>query len=107
MTATSDIVVVSVACANAGEAAAIGRALVERRLAACAQTHAVFSTYAWKGAVETAGEVMLTVKSAVGRLPEIEACVRSLHSYEVPEMVAVPAVWAGADYAAWVKGAVG
>lgn len=99
----NDVVIVSIACANAQEADVIARALVEGRLAACVQSHAITSTYVWQGAVETAPEVMLTVKTLATKLPAIEACVKVHHSYEVPEIVAVPAAWVSTTYADWLR----
>lgn len=97
------VVTLSVACSSAEEAAAIARALVGRRLAACAQAWPIESTYRWQGKVETAREQLLVVKTLKGALSGVEALVRELHSYELPEMVAQPAAWVSPDYAAWVR----
>lgn len=99
----SDIVTVSIACASKAEAATLAQALVENSLAACVQSFSITSTYRWQGAVETAPEVMLTAKTRVDRLEALEACVRTLHSYEVPEVIAVPVVWASESYALWLN----
>ena len=103
----ADIVTVSIACASEDEAAAIARHLVELRLAACVQSHAVTSTYRWQGQVETAPEVMLMAKTVAARLDALEAEVRLLHSYEVPEILAQPVAWVSEAYAAWLRDAVG
>lgn len=102
----TDIVAASIACASGAEAQAIARALVENRLAACAQSSGVTSTYRWQGAVETAPEVLLTAKTRIDKLDALEACVRALHSYEVPEIIAVPVVWASESYARWLDEAL-
>jgi len=102
----TDIVTVSVACGSEAEAQAVARALVDQRLAACVQTYAVTSTYRWQGAIETAPEVMLVAKTRADRLEAFEACVRRLHSYEVPEIIAQPVVWAHEPYAQWLNAAV-
>jgi uncharacterized protein involved in tolerance to divalent cations len=102
----TDIVTVSIACASEAEAATLARVLVENRLAACVQSFAVASTYRWQGAIETAPEVMLTAKTRVDKRDALEACVRALHSYEVPEIIAVPVVWASAPYAQWLNAAL-
>jgi uncharacterized protein involved in tolerance to divalent cations len=98
----TDIVTVSIACGSDAEAQAIARVLVEQRLAACVQSHAMTSTYRWKGAIETAPEVMLTAKTRRDKLEALEACVRRLHSYDVPEIIALPVVWAHQPYADWL-----
>ncbi len=106
MIATNDIVTVSIACGSDTEAQTIARSLVEQRLAACVQSHAITSTYAWQGAIETAPEVMLTAKTVAGKLDALEAAVRTMHSYEVPEILATPVAYASASYAAWVRSCV-
>ena len=98
-----DIVTVSIACGSEAEAQTIASALVEARLAACVQSHAITSTYRWQGAVETAPEVMLIAKSHLDKLPALEARVRELHGYAVPEIIAQPVVWASEAYARWLN----
>ena len=98
---------VSVACASDVEAQTIAKALVEDRLAACVQSHPITSTYRWQGAIETAPEVMLTAKTRMDKLPALEARVRELHSYDVPEIIAQPVVWASEPYAQWLHDSLG
>ncbi len=100
---STDIVTVSIACGSDAEAQTLARALVEDRLAACVQSHFIVSTYRWQGVVEAAPEIMLTAKTRTDRLPALEARVRQLHGYDVPEIIAVPVVWASASYAAWLN----
>jgi len=97
--------IVIVTCANAGEARRIARAVVEKRLAACANIlgGAVESIYRWKGRVETGREVMVVLKTTTKRLGELEREVKGLHSYEVPEFVVVPIVAGSAEYLEWVR----
>ena len=102
----TDIVTVSIACASDTEAATLARVLVENRLAACVQSAAIVSTYRWQGAIETAPEVLLTAKTRADKLDALEACVQALHSYEVPEIIAVPVVWASEPYARWLNEAL-
>jgi len=99
----TDIVTVSIACGSDAEAHAIARALVESRLAACVQSYAVTSTYRWEGVIETASEIMLTAKTRFDALPALEAKVRELHSYAVPEIIAQPVVWAHEPYVRWLE----
>ena len=99
----SEIVTVSIACASDDAAQELARALVEAKLAACAQTAMIRSTYRWRGAVEQAPEVLLTLKTLAAKLPALEALVKARHGYEVPEILAAPVVWASANYAAWLR----
>lgn len=99
----SDIVTVSIACADAAEAGTLARHLVEARLAACVQSYPIQSTYIWDGQTETASEVMLTAKTVMAKLPDIEVMVKAHHSYQVPEILAQPVVWASADYERWLR----
>ncbi|ESQ74881.1 divalent-cation tolerance protein CutA [Asticcacaulis sp. AC402] len=98
----TDIVTVSIACANDAEAQTIARLLVEQCLAGCVQFHPIHSTYIWQGAVESAAEIMLTAKTVTAKLPAIEAAVMAVHSYDVPEILAQPVVWCSESYAAWL-----
>lgn len=84
-------------------AQALARALVEARLAACVSIGApVESLYHWRGEIETAAEVPLVVKTSVGRYTEVEAAIRARHPYELPEILAVPAIQGFAPYVDWV-----
>ena len=85
-------------------ARSLARALVERRLAACANLlPGVRSVYRWKGRVEEARETLLLLKTTTACVPALLAAVRELHPYEVPEGIAIPVVAALEDYAAWVR----
>jgi periplasmic divalent cation tolerance protein len=95
---------VSIACGSADEAAAVGAALLDTRLAACVQTVGpVESRYWWRGTQETATEWVCVAKSRTALVDEITAAVRAVHSYEVPEVVATPIVGGSANYLAWVE----
>ncbi|MFC4589332.1 divalent-cation tolerance protein CutA [Sphaerisporangium corydalis] len=77
---------------------------MERRLAACAQVVApIASTYWWEGEVQRSDEWLLFMKTTSDRFDDLAAHVRGLHSYEVPEIVAVPLVAGTADYLEWIK----
>jgi len=88
----TDKIVVLVTCGSAPEAKRIARTLVERGLAACVNVFGarVRSTYRWKGEVETAAEYLLLVKSSRKQFPALRREVERLHSYEVPEVIALP-----------------
>ena len=101
-----DFVVVLVTAGDAEEAARIGRALVEERLAACANTVGpIRSTYRWAGAVEEATEHLLLVKARAADVAAIDARVRALHSYEVPEVLALGVRAGSGAYLAWLADA--
>lgn len=100
----TDKIVVFCTCASAGEAEAIARRLVEHRLAACASlTRPVKSIYRWKGAVEEAEEISLTIKTRRALFAQVAAEIRKLHSYETPEIVAVQIVDGLESYLSWIE----
>jgi periplasmic divalent cation tolerance protein len=86
----------------------IAQMLVERELAACAQiTGPLTSIYRWEGAVERAEEWLLLAKTSVGRYQELEDVIVAAHSYEVPEIVAVPIERGSEAYLRWLSRSVG
>jgi periplasmic divalent cation tolerance protein len=77
--------------------------LVQERLAACVNVHGPMrSTYRWKGHVETAPERQLVMKTTPARLVALEARLRQLHPYELPEFVVIRPESVSADYLRWV-----
>jgi periplasmic divalent cation tolerance protein len=99
----TDAVVVLVTAGDADEAARIGRALVAERLAACVNVVGpVRSIYRWQGAVEEATEHLLVVKARRADAAALDARVRALHSYEVPEVLVLPVEGGSAAYLAWL-----
>jgi periplasmic divalent cation tolerance protein len=99
----NETIVVLSTCASAEEGAKIARLLVERRLAACVNVvPGVRSFYRWKGAVETADEVLLVMKSSRHLFAELNAALHSAHSYEVPECLALSPVEGSEAYLNWV-----
>lgn len=84
-------------------ALSLASALVEARLAACANVLApCTSVYRWQAEIETANEVPVLLKTTVARYAELEAAIRARHPYELPEIVAVPVERGLAGYLAWV-----
>lgn len=82
----------------------IARALVDDRLAACVNVMSpCTSVYRWQGAVETAAEVPVFVKTTAGRYAAVEQRIRALHPYELPEIVAVSAGPGLPAYLDWVR----
>jgi periplasmic divalent cation tolerance protein len=82
---------------------ALAQALLERRLAACVNVGApVESLYHWRGRIETGTEVPLTIKTQAALYPKVEAAIRELHDYEMPEIIAVPITHGCAPYIGWL-----
>ena len=101
----TDKIVVLCTCASVEEARRIAGELVGSRLAACVQLlPGMRSIYHWKGAMEESEEVLMTIKSEERLFGALSAAIARLHSYEVPEIVALPIVEASASYLAWMNG---
>jgi periplasmic divalent cation tolerance protein len=100
-----DEVVVLVTCRSRREARRIARTLVEEKLAACVNIAGapVESIYRWKGRVETAREILLLVKTSRRHFRALERRIRELHSYDVPEVIALPIAEGSAEYLRWIK----
>jgi periplasmic divalent cation tolerance protein len=101
----TDKIVVLNTCASAEEAERLARSLVERRLAACVTVVSpVRSFYRWKGAVADATEWLLVIKTSRPMFERLRAALESTHSYELPEILALPVIEGSADYLAWLDG---
>ncbi|MFH1841671.1 MAG: divalent-cation tolerance protein CutA [bacterium] len=99
---TDKIVVLSM-CANREQAESIARHLVERRLAACVNVLGeARSIYHWRGAVEQATEWLLLIKSRRVLFDALRAEIEKLHSYEVPEVLALTVVDGSPAYLDWL-----
>lgn len=100
----TDVVTLFITTASSEEARKVARALLEKRLAACASiVPGVDSLYWWQGAIEEAQEWLLVVKTRQARVEALVAEVKGLHSYAVPEIIALPVVEGNPDYLAWVR----
>ncbi len=92
-----------VTAAHLEEARAIGEALLSRRLAACVNfVPTMESHYWWKGTLETAVETLIIAKTVAGRVDEVQQAIRSIHSYEVFELVVLPIVGGNQEYLDWI-----
>jgi periplasmic divalent cation tolerance protein len=99
--------VVFVTASSADEAARIGRTLVDERLAACANVvPGIASTYWWQGRVEEVGETLLILKTRQDLIGRLTDRVKTLHSYTVPEVIAVPILGGNPDYLRWIDESV-
>lgn len=106
MTDPADAVIFLVTAASAVEGERIATALVEERLAACVNVvPGVISTFRWEGAVQREPEVLLIGKTRAERIPAVIARVQALHSYSVPEVLAVPILAGAGPYLAWLRDA--
>jgi periplasmic divalent cation tolerance protein len=99
----TDKIVVLTNCGSAEEAAKIARALVEKKLAACVNVMpAGRSFYRWKGVIEDQQESLLVIKSSRALFNDLRVEIEKLHSYEVPEVIAVPIVDGSEGYLEWL-----
>jgi periplasmic divalent cation tolerance protein len=104
-----DAIVVLVTCKSKAEARRIVTALVKKRLAACGNISEapVSSIYRWKGKIERAKEYLLILKSMRRAFPALEREVTRLHSYEAPEIIALPIAMGSRKYLSWIGESVG
>jgi periplasmic divalent cation tolerance protein len=100
----TDKIVVLSTCANHDEAARIARSLVEQRLAACVNiVPGVRSFYRWKGEIEDSGELLLVIKTSRPLLSALQAEIERLHSYDLPEALALQVVDGSERYLEWLS----
>ena len=98
-----EFLVVLVTTSGVAEAKRISQALVEQRKAACVSiVPTVSSLYWWQGSMETASESLLIVKTTASLLDDVISLVKGLHSYENPEMLALPVVGGSRQYLDWL-----
>ena len=100
----NEFIVVYVTAGSAAEAEQLARTLVEEKLAACVnRIPSVRSVYRWQGQVEQSDEELLIIKTRRELFPALEKRVRALHSYAVPEIVALPVVDGSVGYLGWLR----
>ena len=95
-------IMIMITAANEEEASKISRALHKEKLIACANRFPVNSIYSWQGMVYDEAEVMLVCKTKDELLDKVIARVKKLHSYDIPEIIAIPIVGGSQDYLDWV-----
>lgn len=99
----SDVLMIMTNTPDVEVARKIAGDLLEKKLAACINiVSGCESHYVWRGKHEQAAEVQLQIKTTTSRYNEIEASIRALHPYEVPEIIAIPVSKGSHDYLAWV-----
>ena len=97
-------VVIFVTASSEQEATKIGRLLVEKKLAACVNLMpGIRSIFEWEGKVSEGQECLMIIKSTTEVFDVLEAAIKAHHSYDVPEIIALPIVKGSAAYLAWVK----
>ena len=102
-----DVRIVLTSLDDRAAAAALARTLVEERLAACVNlVPGAQSIYRWKGALETAEECLLVIKTTAAAAPRMVERLRALHPYELPEILTLATADADAAYARWVAESV-
>lgn len=104
----TDKVLVLSTTGSEAEAKRIAQALVERRLAACVNiVPRIQSVYKWEGKVETAEEFLLVIKTTKARSADVQAAIRELHSYDLPECISISMEGGSAEYLKWIEESVG
>ena len=99
-----DPIVVFLTAANGEEATRLADLLIGAHLAACVQIlPEMESVYRWEGKIERQSEILLLAKTTAGKFADLEREVRALHSYETPEIVAVPIVAGSKPYLTWLS----
>lgn len=102
--ATREFVVVFVTCKSAREAQRIASRLVKQKLAACVNiVGPVKAIYRWKGRIETASETLMVIKSTRRKFGALEKEIRRVHSYDTPEIIALPVAAGSKPYLEWLR----
>ena len=89
------------------EARAMAHALVDARLAACAQIPRIDSVYAWRGKIESGKEYRVLVKTVEARYSSVERAIRNMHSYELPAIHSFAFEHVSPAYADWIEASIG
>jgi periplasmic divalent cation tolerance protein len=98
---------VLVTASSQNEAEAIAQALLQCKLAACVSLMPIRSVYTWNGEVQNEAEWQLLIKTKLQHFSQLETKVRELHSYEVPEVIALPILAGSLPYLSWISEQVG
>ena len=102
---TSAYVTVMTTAGSAEEAQKISRALITGKKAACVQIFPVTSCYFWNEKIVNDPEFMMFIKTQQSLYEDVEAIIRSLHSYEIPEIICLPILKGSAAYLSWISNA--
>ncbi len=103
----TDALVVVTTTETQADAVRLAQALVESELAACVQVlPQITSIYRWQGKIEQAREVLLLIKTTRAAYSELEAAIKQNHSYQTPEIIALPVEAGSTDYLGWLTTSV-
>ena len=102
-----EVVIIATTLDSRSKAQVMARALVEARLAACAQILPIESVYRWNGEVEQVEEFLLQIKTTAAYAEAAEALIATLHDYELPEITVTAVAGGSAAYLGWVEQSVG
>lgn len=103
----SDYLVIFVTTPDVGAAEMIARSIVEEKFAACVNiVPGVKSFYHWEGKIEHSEEALLVIKTTKMLFPKVESCVRAMHSYDTPEIIACPVIRGSQPYLSWIDKSV-
>jgi len=101
---TMEEIVVIVTAKDEDEAVKIARVLLEERLVACVNIHpAVRSLYWWEGKIQDEGESMMMIKTKKVLFDKVAKKVKEIHSYTLPEVIALPIIDGSEDYLKWIQ----
>ncbi len=96
-------IIILVTAKDKKQAAKIAKGLLADKLIACANiVQGVQSIFSWQGRIDQSKEVLVVLKTKVSLFKKVEAKVKSLHSYQVPEIIALPISEGSADYLKWI-----
>lgn len=99
----TDYILVASTAGDLEEAGKIADALVAEKICACVQVMPITSTYMWKGKIERETEHLLLAKTRAENYGKVEDKIKELHSYDCPEVIALPIKEGSEDYLKWVK----
>jgi len=101
-------IVVFITAPNKKEARHIAEKLIKNKACACVNiVDKIESLFWWQGKVDHAAEVLLIIKSKKSKLPRIIKLVKSIHSYDLPEIIALPIIDGEKNYLRWIDGSIG
>ena len=89
--------------ADAAQAQKIADAMLASRAAACVQQIPINSSYNWHGKIENASEILLQIKTRTELFGQCEKIIHKNHTYETPQIIAIPIIAGSADYLGWIK----
>lgn len=105
---TDQVIVGLSTCPDEATARRIAEVLVSERLATCVnRVPGMVSTYFWDGRLQDDAEILLIIKTTAARLAELEARLKVLHPYELPELIVLPVTGGNERYLQWVRDGVG